>query len=129
MNTRKIVWFSRHEITASQIREARKIVRNEDAEINWMKVEGETSIEDDVTATAVTAEILDKAERLGGGYVFGVFPPPILNRIAHIVGMAIDRGDHRKDCVAFYTPWNVARTPEGGKPTFEHKCFLWIGTA
>lgn len=44
--------------------------------------------------------------------VFGVFPPMLLEYLSE---------NHCCKFVNFYSAWNIQRTPEGGKPTFEFK--------
>ena len=44
--------------------------------------------------------------------VFGVFPPMLLEYLSE---------NHCCKFASFYSAWNIQRTPEGGKPTFEFK--------
>jgi hypothetical protein len=74
------------------------------------------------------AELGDMIERIEGlaaqhaaSAVYGVFSAPVQSVIADRTSGDTGVG------LACYASWNVSRSEEGGKPTFAHRAFLWVG--
>jgi len=69
---------------------------------------------------AMMVALRELVVRNGAEAIFGVAPTPILG--------AMHRGIlGSKRTVPFYASWNVARSVEGGKPSFEHFLFEEVG--
>lgn len=88
---------------------------------------GSVDIQEDETADAVSDQLKKLCEVEGASAVFGVFPTPILGILFDNTLDNIQRGDFRGSDIPCFGSWNVARTKEGGSPTFSHKCFKQIG--
>jgi hypothetical protein len=111
---KKSVWFSRHPATPEQL-----------AEIASM---GFPPPVDASALSAVSIETADDINRVVDGLVaispdgdcgiFGVFAAPIQGVIA-----TLPRTGNRQ-C---FSAWNVTRTVVGGKPTFTHKQWVFVG--
>lgn len=129
MRMSKAIWFSRHEPTEVQIRQIRnmghELIRvpyvEEMAGLNLSTWEQVSFIIHAINALCDIKNI---------EAIFGVFPAPLQNRIT---GDAVEEwkeqwenGEERL-LVSCYTAWNIMRSVEGGKPTFEHKTWVWSG--
>ena len=113
----KCIWFSRHDITddqAAEIAAAGYEVITDDAFVSKMAKQNMTSDEEFM-------EIVMYMMLLRNGGIrrfYGVFPPALralLLKLKEKLGGAP---------IELWEAWNVQRTPEGGKPTFEHKKFV-----
>lgn len=117
---KKAIWFSRHQPTAKQI---------EDAGNNgWQLVSidegielGNVNIQDDADLDEVAVKLYSLALNSGAGVVVGVWSAPMLE--------LMERSGHycNDNNLLCYTSWNVSRSQEGGKPTFEHKRYCFVG--
>lgn len=105
----KAIWFSRHQPTTEQIESAAKL-GFEITNISEGLEAGSQIIKEE-------ADIFAAANFCCGQYVFGVFPVPLRSVWCDIPGMAPKEA---------FEAWNVARPVEGGKPTFEHKCWCRV---
>jgi hypothetical protein len=87
---------------------------------------GARNINDRTEWCAVTHELRALAKSQCAPEVYGVFAAPIQASIA--TRTAAERPHSGpEDVVMCYAAWNVARSVEGGKPSFTHKEFLWVG--
>lgn len=119
-------WFSRHAPTEAQVRELANIGYELVANDASYKL-GNLSIEDNVDVNAAVSGILAQCELVGADICAGVFPAPIAEAAMRTADDAIRDGDYRSGTVAMYAAWNVMRSVDGGKPTFEHKRFCRVG--
>jgi hypothetical protein len=112
-----VIWFSRHYLLPTQREEIAR--RYPDRQVVELLDAASKSISviDDAVAIA------DELWELRPAAVFGVFPAP-LRSVLHGFS-ALSSEDAIR--TPFYEAWNIMRTPEGGKPTFEHKEFLLVG--
>ena len=119
---KKAIWFSRHQPTVSQINDAMKGVNIWDVEIvaipEGMAL-GSINLETDGDVTKVVAAIRDLVQKHKADMVLGVFPVPIQSLLA-----SHGEADQATPCFA---SWNVQRSAEGGKPTFTHKEWVFVG--
>lgn len=123
---KKAFWFSRHRPTEAQVSEfeglSYDLVAN-DASYQL----GSMSIGDNRDVKAVVSGILAQCAAIGADICAGVFPTPIAEAAMRTADDAIQDGDYRSGTVAMYAAWNVMRSVDGGKPTFEHRQFCRIG--
>ena len=47
--------------------------------------------------------------------------------MANVFDLAIRLGDYAGTELSCYAAWNVQRSTEGGKPTFEHRRWCFVG--
>ncbi len=117
--TTAAVWFSRHAPTAAQIADIR-VLGHHLAEMQAGMMLGAQSINTFTDRDAMMGALRELVVRNGAEAIFGVAPTPILG--------AMHRGIlGSKRTVPFYASWNVQRSAEGGKPTFEHFLFEEVG--
>ena len=118
------IWFSRHPATVTQIDEIRTMGFELDSDPKWAELASrQLMTEEDVSAVATelekfSAETGPREARA----IFGVFAAPIQ--------AACNKAELEDDSRALtpcYSAWNVMRTQEGGKPTFEHLRFCRTG--
>ena len=122
-----IITFTRHEITQAQLEAA--VIQGaehkglepadlqdviivdltEQAKRNILTDEEADDMSYKLSATILNRSVPNEETVLG---VFGVFPAPLLEALQHRMGT---------EYTNFFSAWNVQRTPEGGKPTFEFK--------
>ena len=81
---------------------------------------GQMAVNSFADRDAMMGALLNYVVRNGAQAIFGVAPTPILNAM-HREVLASRR------TVPFYAAWNVARSADGGKPTFEHFLFEEVG--
>lgn len=113
----KAVWFSRHSITKEQAAEiaAAGYELIDDAKASDMAKQNITS-EDDVHNIIIRFQLL--RDIYGVGRFYGVFPPVLRS------ALLAWRGEFGGNPVELWEAWNIQRTPDGGKATFEHKKFV-----
>lgn len=124
----KALWISRHDPTLEQLTELfsdnvtlvalkegkelgnRNLVTDEDVD-NYMK----------------DLHVLIRLEKAEG--VYGVFPIPVQGRLVQDTSEIYARREAgwEDSIVSCFSAWNVWRSIEGQKPTFEHKKFVWVG--
>ena len=131
MNTNKAIWFSRHQPTPEQIEDAKRLGFDL-AVIPEGMVLGAMSLNDDGDTRAVVTALLGICSKTDAKAIFGVFPTPILCQIHRTAQDAVQRGQNTPQGegigdVPCFASWNVQRSQEGGKPTFQHKAWLPIG--
>ncbi len=117
------IWFSRHPATATQVAEIQGMGFELDSDPKWMEL-ASRQLQTEADVSAVVAEL--EAFSAGAGprdarAIFGVFAAPIQ---AACNKAEPDDGTVLTPC---YSAWNVTRTVEGGKPTFEHRKFCRTG--
>ena len=128
---KKALWFSRHQITQSQIEDAAKlgfsiVVSHKGMTLGAMDIKDSSDLKDCVK------ELVAHCSEVGAEAIFGVFPPPILGLIAITMtdiietGMQLETPNARGDFPC-YASWNILRAKEGERPTFEHKEWVYIG--
>lgn len=116
----KAAWFSRHEPTPAQIDEAAAYGYDIVAIEEGITL-GSVSINDADTLELVMDSIKGLLIMEDATAIFGVFPVPVL---AYMRRTQLGNDGAIVNC---YSSWNVSRTPEGGRPTFEHKEWCLIG--
>jgi hypothetical protein len=114
---KKAKWFSRHSPTRRQLDEIECMGFNlVTQEISRGMLFGAINI----TSAEEVNLIVYELTNFGHQAVFGVFPPPILE------GFFKSGVSDGSDRVKIFSSWNVLRSQEGEKPTFEHKCWVRI---
>ena len=116
---KKSIWVSRHTPTPEQATDAATsgfeiVVTPEGVAI------GSRSLETDGDVFSFVTSIRHLAEKHGCRAVHGVFSAPVL-------GYMYEGKDDNYAWLPAFVAWNVSRTPEGGKPTFTHKKWVWVG--
>jgi hypothetical protein len=123
----RALWFSRHQPTTAQLAEIgeQPVLLGEAASVN---------INDDEALAGVIASLEGAIRNIESRRVrlYGVFPAPVLEWIARkadTFSYTCGREDAYPDgkIVEVYTAWNVQRSKEGEKPTFEHARFCFAG--
>jgi hypothetical protein len=114
------VWFSRHQPTVEQIDGARALGYLLVAIPDGLAL-GAISIDDEVDLDLILIHIRGLVSAHSARAVFGVFPTPLLGELE-----AVDE-DTPPASVSCYAAWNVSRTVPGGKPTFTHKSWVYLG--
>lgn len=93
---------------------------------------GSLDLRDSSDVLACVSGLLEHCAEIGAVAIFGVFAAPILAQIARtsedirVRGECVEPSGGNGDfpCIA---AWNVMRSVEGQKPTFEHRQWLGIG--
>jgi hypothetical protein len=116
----KVIWFSRNEMTPKQRDE---IVSKHGDDVEILNCSRTASVdlidEGDVNAVWNRLQVVIGNNFHEMSAVYGVFPAPIQERITEHFEKI--RG------TPCYSAWNVQRSVEGEKPTFEHKRFCFVG--
>lgn len=112
----KAIWFSRHDITDDQAAEiaAAGYEVITDGNLKGFAVKNMTSDEE-------VMEIVMYMMLLRNGGIrrfYGVFPPALR---ALLLKLKEKLGGGP---IELWESWNIQRSPDGGKPTFEHKKFV-----
>ena len=120
---KKAIWFSRHPATMTQIDEIHEMGFEIDGDPKWKEL-ASRPLTTEEGVSAIVAEL--EAFSVGAGpretrAIFGVFAAPIQ--------AACNKAElhDSTELTPCYSAWNVMRTPEGGKPTFEHLRFCRTG--
>lgn len=112
----KCAWFSRHAMTEAQAVEIAaagyEIV--EDSFIAKLAKVNMTS-DEEVMDTIMYMMLLRNS---GVQRFYGVFAPALRSALLAWTGRSSG------NTIELWEAWNVQRTPDGGKPTFEHKKFV-----
>ena len=131
LKMKKALWFSRHQITQSQVEDAAK--RGFDIVISHKGMMlGSMDIKDSSDLKNCVIELVAHCSEVGAEAIFGVFPPPILGLIATTMTNIIETGiqvepKNARGDFPCYASWNILRAKEGERPTFEHKEWVYIG--
>lgn len=119
------IWFSRHTATDAQKHEAFAMgyilcQTNAATRLAEMEINRTEDLQ------FVVCELQKLMAELDMRAVFGVFAAPMQ---AYITRCAIEDsiGEFFEDPAPCFIAWNVKRTKEGEKPTFEHKQFVLAG--
>lgn len=120
------LWFSRHNPTPEQLEDALKngfkIVEIETGlELGKRELSGETA------ASQMVEELLNLAEQKKAAAIFGVFPTRLLGWMALVALEAVVKGEFRPTDLPCYSSVNASRPVEGGKPTFVHQGWAYVG--
>ena len=112
----KAVWFSRHSITAEQAEEIASAGYEifEDAKIAAFAAMNITS-DEEITEVIKYMQLLKNS---GVQRFYGVFPAVLRSALLAWTGM------FGGNTLELWEAWNITRSPDGGKPTFEHKKFV-----
>lgn len=113
----KAVWFSRHAITESQSAEiaAAGYEIFHDDKVSEMATANMTSDEE---VMEIIMYMMLLRDRYAVNRFYGVFPPALRSALLAWTGM------FGGNTIELWESWNVQRSPDGGKPTFEHKKFV-----
>jgi len=124
----KALWVSRHEATQEQLKELAAtgdmlVALEEGKELGSRNL----AADEDVEAFMTTLHALIRRE--GVEAVYGVFAVPVQHKLVQETMEICARTeagweDPTADC---FSAWNIQRTGEGQKSTFEHKRFIWVG--
>lgn len=88
---------------------------------------GSMDLRDNGDVLACVSGLLGHCSDIGAVAIFGVFAAPILAQIARTSEDIRQRGECVTGDVPCFAAWNIMRSQEGGKPTFEHRQWLGIG--
>lgn len=128
---KKAIWFTRHQPTVEQIEDARKMGYEIVVTETGTRL-GSLDLRENGDVLVCVSVLLDHCSKKGAVAVFGVFSTPILAQLARTSEDIRVRGE----CTApnggegdypCFSAWNVMRSVEGEKPTFEHRQWLGIG--
>lgn len=122
---KKAIWFSRHAPTEAQVAELKQRGYEIAALDNGMSLGG-MSMDDDGDVYAVGQAILGLCSETGAELVAGVFAAPMQEVLYRTAADAVQAGEWH-DAVPCLAAWNVMRSQDGGKPTFEHRRFVQVG--
>lgn len=112
----KAVWFSRHSMTEAQAEEIASAGYEifEDAKIAAFAAMNIKS-EEDLMEVIKYMQLLKNS---GVQRFYGVFPPAIRSALLAWTGRFMG------NTLELWESWNINRSPDGGKPSFEHKKFV-----
>jgi hypothetical protein len=126
MQTRPAIWFSRHDPTVEQVADVEAngntLVAIEDG-----KRLGAISIETDEDLHRVIGDLIALARTHEAYVIYGVFPVPMSEQLLRNDAASYNDDDHDYDYLTCKASWNVMRSVEGGKPTFKHKQWVYVG--
>lgn len=122
---KKAIWFSRHAPTPAQIAELAERGYEIAALEKGMSL-GSISIDNDVDVHCVGQALLDLCAETEAKTVAGVFATPMQEVLYRTAADAVLTG-HWDNAIPCLAAWNVMRSQDGGKPTFEHRRFVQIG--
>lgn len=119
MNIKNALWFSRHKPTEAQLAEISALDYNLVALKAGLEL-GSENIESIGHANRLICELIALSFDFDATAVFGVFPTPML-------GLMYARSGS-KDPIPCFAAFNISRSVEGQKPSFEHKQWMQIGS-
>ena len=122
---KKAVWFSRHAPSAAQVTEIAAMGYEIAAQEDGLRL-GAMNIADDGDLNAVLTALLDLAAEHRAEAVFGVFAAPVQECLHRTASCAVQAGEWGR-VMSCHAAWNVQRSQDGGKPTFEHRRFCCVG--
>lgn len=122
---KKALWFSRHAPTAAQLAEIAAMGFEIAAQEDGLRL-GAMNLADDGDLNAVLSALLGLSVEHGAEACFGVFAAPVQECIHRTANDAVHAGKWPK-ALNCYAAWNVQRSSDGGKPTFEHRRFCCVG--
>lgn len=112
------IWFSRHQPTETQLAEISALGYNLVAIKAGLEL-GSENIESIGHANRLICELIALSHDFEAVAVFGVFATPIL-------ALMYSRSK-ANDTIPCFAAFNISRSVEGSKPSFEHKQWLQIG--
>lgn len=113
----KCVWFSRHEITAEQAAEIAAAGYEVLKDCKLTELAGMNMTSDEEVMETIKYMMLLR-DRSGVQRFYGVFPPALRSALLAWAGM------FGGNTIELWEAWNIQRSPDGGKPSFEHKKFV-----
>ena len=122
---KKALWFSRHAPSAAQLAEIAAMGYELAAQEDGIRL-GARTLADDGDLNAVLSALLGLASTHGAEACFGVFAAPVQECLHRTANDAVQAGEWGKP-LPCYAAWNVQRSTDGGKPTFEHRRFCCVG--
>lgn len=124
----KALWISRHEATVAQLSEL-AVIKVTLVAIEEGKLLGSRNLATDEDVEGFMLDLHALIRREGAEEIYGVFATPIQREIAKETSEIYERRGNgwNDDTVSCFSAWNVQRSVEGQKPTFEHKKFVWMG--
>ena len=122
---KKALWFSRHAPTSAQVAEI-AAMGYEIAALDDGLLLGSVTLNDDCDLNAVLSTLLGLASKHRADACFGVFAAPVQECLHRTADDAVQVGDWGR-VLTCYAAWNVQRSQDGGKPTFEHRRFCCVG--
>lgn len=122
---KRAIWFSRHAPSAAQVAEIAAMGYEIAAMEDGLRL-GATNLADDGDVDAVLTALLGLAAQHDAGACFGVFAAPVQECLACTANDAVQAGEWGR-VLTCYAAWNVQRSADGGKPTFEHRRFCCVG--
>jgi len=128
---KKAIWFSRHQASTEQIVDAARMGYSLTVTPEGTSL-GTLDLRDTGDVLACVSGLLGHCADTGAVAIFGVFAAPILAQLARTSADIRQRGEcvEPEDGMGDYpcfAAWNIMRSVEGGKPTFEHSQWLEIG--
>ena len=110
------LWFSRHAPTAAQVVEMAAMGYEIAALDDGLRL-GAKNLSDDSDLNAVLSALLGLAATHSAEACFGVFAAPVQECLLRT----------KQGGMPCYAAWNIQRSADGGKPTFEHRRFCRVG--
>jgi hypothetical protein len=122
------VWVSRHELTPEQREEIVALGYSLFEEEKGILLGGRNLVTDE-DVVMFMSDLHDYVREGKAGIVLGVFAVPVQAGIMEETCQICDRigQGYVTPSVPCYSAWNVNRTVDGGKPTFEHRGFKLVG--
>ncbi|MDQ0290997.1 hypothetical protein [Oligosphaera ethanolica] len=124
MEKKNVIWFSRHQPTATQLAECEQRGWNVVALDQGIEL-GARNIMDDGDVYAIGQALLGLAAEHNAAAIIGVWAAPMQEALARTAQDAVQKSEWSG--VECYAAWNVTRPVEGGKPVFEHRRFCAVG--
>lgn len=112
----KCIWFSRHALTEAQAEEI-AAAGYEIIEDSFASAMARKNLASDEEVTEVI-KYMQLLKNSGVQRFYGVFPAVLRSALLAWTGM------FSGNTIELWEAWNIQRTPDGGKPTFEHKKFV-----
>lgn len=128
---KKAIWFSRHQPSREQIEDAALMGYDIQVTAEGTAL-GSMDLRDNGDLLVCVSGLLGHCAETGAVAIFGVFAAPVLAQLARtsedirVRGECVEPNAGNGDFPCF-AAWNVMRSQEGGKPTFEHRQWLGIG--
>jgi hypothetical protein len=119
------LWFSRHAPSEAQVAEIAAMGYEVAALEDGIRL-GAVNLSDDGDLYAVLMALLGLASKHDAEACFGVFAAPVQECLHRTANDAVQAGEWDRP-LACYAAWNVQRSADGGKPTFEHRRFCCVG--
>lgn len=127
------IWFSRHPATPEQVAEIQGMGYTIEGDPMWAvlaarNLTSEKDVQEVVYhlrefARGAKPQVGINVERpVSDRAIFGVFAAPVQEACN-----VEQHPDHQRMLTPCFSAWNVMRTPEGGKPTFQHLRFCRTG--